>query len=216
MKRFFALCMLFGLLSAGGPVQASPVVVTPGEASSYLYFPAGVTAQGEAGTTSGLVGMIAAFYQPPAPEWLICDGRTIQAADYPDLVKHLSPGNPSASSAVLPDFRGYFLRGWDSMGGSSAGVDAGRAARTVQADENKGHSHAGATSVDGSHNHTWTMVYSFSGSGPVTLESGSVVGSYTETTSTNGAHSHTFTTSSSGGVESRPKNIAVIYAIRAK
>lgn len=117
MKRMSKTVIFLCLLITSSLAFAAPVVVTPGESSSYVYFPAGVTAQGGGGATSGLVGMIAAFYQEPSEEWLVCDGSTIQSADYPDLVKHLSPGNPTASSAALPDLRGYFLRGWDGMGG---------------------------------------------------------------------------------------------------
>ena len=196
MKRIFVLCLMLGALSTGSITSASPIVITPGEASSYLYFPTGVTAAGESGTTSGLVGMIAAFYQEPSSEWLVCDGSTIQSADYPELVKHLSPGNPSATSAVLPDFRGYFLRGWDSMGGTAAGVDAGRAMRTTQGDENKAHGHTVKL-----HNNSGS-----SNTNPAVLQVGAApIASIGE-----GA------TSSAGGLESRPKNISVIYAIRAK
>lgn len=230
-----SLCLFLALCISPLNVLAAPVVVTPGEASGYLYFPAGVTTTGEGGTTSGLVGMIAAFSKPPSDEWLICDGSTILAADYPDLVKHLR-GGPGHPDAQLPDYRGYFLRGWDGMGGTPAGVDAGRALNNVQGDENRAHSHtggvdptptgtAGTTNPDGVHSHTWTMAYSFGGSGGVTLESGSYQGSYTQTTTASGAHAHTFTLpshahaltiNSSGGVETRPKNVSVIYAIRAK
>ncbi len=49
--------------------------------------------------------------------WLLCDGRQIQRADYPDLVPLLAPGQtPPATSARLPSI--------PSLDGNSAGIPA--------------------------------------------------------------------------------------------
>ncbi len=62
------------------------------------------------------VGGIIAWPFPRDPRdsaaWLDCDGRAVQAADYPALVAVLA--GPSAASARLPDLRGVFLRGFGS------------------------------------------------------------------------------------------------------
>lgn len=47
VRRALWATLFLAFLSTGA--LAAPVVVTPGEASSYVYFPAGVTAQGSGG-----------------------------------------------------------------------------------------------------------------------------------------------------------------------
>lgn len=195
--------------------------------------------QSGGGATSGLVGMIAAFPAAPPDDWVVCDGSTIQAADYPELVRYLT-NNITATSAQLPDYRGYFLRGWDSMGVNGAAlVDGGRSLNSVQGDANKAHAHSGTTDMSaavsantsgaGGHSHTFQLLlYKGGGLGGdhevqpaadynqrALDKSTSAVGDHAHSV-TLPAHSHSFTTSSSGGVETRPKNISVIYAIRAK
>lgn len=59
--------------------------------------------------------------------WMACDGRTLEAAAYPELfaaLGYLYGG--SGRSFSLPDYRGYFLRGVDW----GAGKDPDAAART--------------------------------------------------------------------------------------
>lgn len=63
-----------------------------------------------------------------AAAWLDCDGRTIQATDYPGLVAVLS-GSATATRVRLPDLRGLFLRGHGSRthlqnNGENVGVTA--------------------------------------------------------------------------------------------
>lgn len=199
-----AVILPFLLCSLMGASFAAPVVVTPGEASSFLYFPAGVTATGSSGSTSGLVGMIAAFSATPSSDWLVCDGSTIQATDYPELVEHLR-GGPGFSSEVLPDYRGYFLRGWDSMGGSAAMVDAGRSLNSVQGDAIRnitGDFLGGGTNISPS------GAFFFRQMDRGNLSDGG------------GNREDMYGFDASRQVptadENRPKNISVIYAIRAK
>lgn len=49
-----------------------------------------------------------------ADRWLDCDGRQVQAADYPELVRVLS-GSASATSVTLPNYAGLFLRGFGAQ-----------------------------------------------------------------------------------------------------
>ena len=46
--------------------------------------------------------------------WLDCDGRTVQAEEYPELVRILSGGS-AATSVRVPNYGGLFLRGFGSQ-----------------------------------------------------------------------------------------------------
>ena len=50
--------------------------------------------------------------------WLLCDGRQINASDYPDLHAHLhiTPMTASPGQRFLPNLQGKFLRGADGTG----------------------------------------------------------------------------------------------------
>lgn len=72
------------------------------------------------------IGTILSFYGNSAPPgFLPAYGQVVNAATYPELVQFLNPGS---SSATLPDLRGEFLRGWDA----GRGVDQGRNVRSWQ------------------------------------------------------------------------------------
>lgn len=72
------------------------------------------------------IGTILSFFGNSAPPgYLPCYGQVVNAATYPELVTFLNAG---ASSATLPDLRGEFLRGWDA----GRGVDQGRNVRSWQ------------------------------------------------------------------------------------
>lgn len=237
MKRaLFVILALLWSLSA----TAAPVVVIPGDSASYMYFPEGSAApsSGPSNSTSEPVGFIGIFPKTPPSGWLPCDGSVIQAADYPDLVLFLT-GNPSATSAVLPDMRAAFLRGWDH----GRGVDSGRALKTIQAGQNLSHAHTAASvSTAGAHTHALSIggvgdhVHSLTGTqfvdkrydsnhmdrtGPSYLTNNpvtSVDGAHAHSISgisTAGAHTHAMSVGANGGTEARPRNVAVVFAMKA-
>lgn len=99
-------------------------------------------------------------------------------------------GYPELAKVVggtLPDLRGEFVRGWDN----GRGVDVGRALGSFQLDEFKAHSHSIPTEPDGS-----------GGSGSVA-------------TGPHGAVT-TKSTNTVGGDETRPRNVALMYIIKAE
>lgn len=128
------------------------------------------------------IGSIQAFYSNTIPVgYLLCDGSTFNATEYPDLYTFLG-------SNTLPDLRGYFLRG---LGGVDP--DIGRTLGSIQEDDLKSHNHIYLKTQD-------------------QLEAG-ILG-YAQ--DNNDGNLVSTNTSSTGGLETRPKNIAVNYIIKAK
>lgn len=147
------------------------------------------------------IGTIIAFYGSVAPYgYLPCSGQTVSSSTFPSLVSFLG----GTTSATIPDLRGEFLRGWDN----GRGVDVGRAVKTAQADMATDHWHAGLAV----------------GTGGTAPQTGSVVsGGITATTATIGSAvlpqiltSKVFGTSGNAfGTETRPRNVSVLYCIKA-
>lgn len=91
----------------------------------------------------------------------------------------------------LPDLRGTFIRGWDN----GRGFDQGRTLLSYQADELKAHSH---------------NLVNIAGSDGVP-DSGVTVG----TREGDGSNNTAYRTTTVGGSETRPKNIAFNYIVKA-
>lgn len=89
-------------------------------------------------------------------------------------------------SGTLPDLRGEFIRGWDN----GRGVDSGRAILSAQSEAIQAHSHTVSN-----------MGQFEQGSGQFTQGSGSDQGP--------------LSTDSFGGPETRPRNVAFMYIVRA-
>jgi phage-related tail fiber protein len=145
------------------------------------------------------VGSIVAFpVDAPPPGFLELDNSVKSSATYPDLSAYLggkfNKGDEGTGNFRLPETRGEFLRGWDH----GRGVDAGRGLGSWQADDNK------------SHAHTVTRMQAFAnatGSNPSAV----VVDNGNTGVITNFAAGF----NSSGGAEARPRNIAVMWCIKA-
>jgi phage-related tail fiber protein len=145
------------------------------------------------------VGSIVAFpVDSPPPGFLELDNSVKSSATYPDLSAYLgskfNKGDEGVGNFRLPEARGEFLRGWDH----GRGVDAGRGLGSWQADDNKAHAH------------TVTRMQAFAnatGSNPSAV----VVDNGNTAVMTNFAAGF----NSSGGAEARPRNIAVMWCIKA-
>lgn len=124
---------------------------------------------------------------PPAG-WLKCNGAAFDKTKYPKLAAVYPLG-------LLPDLRGEFIRGWDD----GRGVDNGRVIYTVQDHLIIAHTHISPTS-DGS-----------------AINSGlyEVPGHSSNNSFAGYDYSPPVPTSSTGGTETRPRNIAFNYIVRA-
>lgn len=117
-------------------------------------------------------GMIAPFPMATVPTgWLKCNGAAVSRTTYAALFALLGTtygAGDGSTTFNLPDYRGYFMRGWDD----SRGIDSGRALGTTQTDDVTPHTHglgtvAATAASGGAHTHT-----------------------VTGTTNTTGAHTH--------------------------
>lgn len=132
----------------------------------------------------------------PNSYWLRCNGQAVSRAEYPRLFAYLGEayGNGDGSTTFnLPDYRGYVKRDTDD----GAGVDPDRGSRTNRGDGTTG-DNVGTKQQDElkAHNHTFPSNTSSGGSNTVNTKLNSTTDSPT-------------TTASTGGNETRMKNINV-------
>ena len=189
------------------------------EKLTYLALGDGLSTGGGTITADGgLVGMIVAYANASIPTgWLECNGQAIPA-QYTDLIALI--GNN------VPDLRGEFIRGFDN----GRGVDSGRTLKSTQGDAFESHNHSAtansSSSVSGdTHNHSITarklalnQVLSgnfilcdnnYSNVNPQTKNTGNRNPATAVTTNT------TVNIGNQGGTETRPRNVALIYIIKA-
>lgn len=146
------------------------------------------------GDATGLaVGMIAAFPSATVPVgWFECDGAAKSRTDYLALFGLIGTsygvGNGS-SSFNLPDLRGEFIRGWIHGRDGVSGESSTRAIATLEADALKAHTH----SIKG------VSTGALTGTGYVT---------------SNGSGESSVQTGSTGDLETRPRNVAMMYCIK--
>lgn len=149
-------------------------------------------------TSSGVpTGSIIVFPVNNAPEgWLQCNGDIVpngigtvqgRTANFSALYALL--GSIHGAAGQLPDLRGYFVRGaGTNIDGTTSGTFG-----TKQADDLKSHTHSynDSTSTD-----------------PIRFGFGSAA------EAVRSPYDNTRTTASTGGTETRPKNIAMLYCIK--
>jgi hypothetical protein len=135
-------------------------------------------------------GAVMAFAMNSAPAgWLAADGSNVNRTTYAALFTAIGTtygAGDGSTTFALPDLRGYFVRGSGTNSDSTAAGTFG----TKQADDLKSHTHSGSFLLS---------------SGPLNLGGTGAsilapltVGSVTDT----------------GGAETRPKNIAMLYCIK--
>ena len=125
----------------------------------------------------------------PPNGWLECNGAAVNRTTYAALFTVLGTtfgAGDGSTTFNLPDLRGEFVRGWDH----GRGVDAGRELGTGQVDEIKSHDHA-------------SPLTSWGSSGPKVVTAGSFE-----------YFSPPYRTGFTGGPETRPRNVALMYIIK--
>jgi len=125
--------------------------------------------------------------------WLECNGQS--TSGYAALA--------AVVGSNVPDLRGEFVRGFDN----GRGIDAGRNLLSAQGEEFKSHTH-----IQNAHKHSLpspvAQYYGFADSAagaPLPRVSGQAVFDTVEATATN---------QNTGGSETRPRNVALMYIIR--
>ncbi|HIA6517626.1 TPA: phage tail protein [Escherichia coli] len=138
----------------------------------------------------------------PPTGWLKCNGAAFSAEEYPKLAK-VYPTNK------LPDLRGEFIRGWDD----GRGIDAGRALLSLQAGMLEKHRHMVVANDGYDSKEEWKLAAIFrkaytQGRGLDAADAGGTL-IPSPTLHTRGSIGNT------GGSETRPRNIAFNYIVRA-
>ena len=123
----------------------------------------------------------------PPTGWLKCNGAAFSAEEYPELAKAY-PTNK------LPDLRGEFIRGWDD----GRGVDSSRGLLTSQ------------DHLFASHEHWFDQYYALKSFDPTGGRFVVTADAFGELITAN-----SISTVSVGGSETRPRNVAFNYIVRA-
>ncbi|KUG70681.1 phage tail protein [Escherichia coli] len=123
----------------------------------------------------------------PPTGWLKCNGAAFSAEEYPELAKAY-PTNK------LPDLRGEFIRGWDD----GRGVDSSRGLLTSQ------------DHLFASHGHWFDQYYALKSFDPTGGRFVVTADAFGELITAN-----SISTVSVGGSETRPRNVAFNYIVRA-
>ncbi len=150
---------------------------------------------------AGVVVPFAAFAAPTG--WLECDGSAVSRTVFATLFAVLGEayGNGDGSTTFnLPDYRGEFLRGFDN----TAGNDPNAGSRTDRGDGTTG-DEVGTKQLDEFESHTHSNVG---------FNNFLFVGAYPGFTGSGDAYSQ-IPSGASGGSETRPRNVNVMYIIFA-
>ncbi|ABA72886.1 phage tail protein [Pseudomonas fluorescens] len=158
------------------------------------------------------VGAVMAFPTGIVPPgFLELNGSVQNTSTYPDLAAYLgttyNKGDEGAGNFRLPESRGEFLRGWDH----GRGVDAGRGIGTNQGQSMVDHYHTVLTADAGGvlNPIAGNLVGSFTNLAPISKPAGAGVLGATLTSSIHGPAAE------KGGTETRPRNLAVMWCIKA-
>jgi microcystin-dependent protein len=160
---------------------------------------------------AGPIGHVAAYAGNVVPlGYLECNGAAVSRTTYVNLFGVcgiLYGAGDSTTTFNLPDLRGYFVRGWDD----SAGVDVGRVLGSTQADLVGPITDPGHTHTDAGHTHTADQPFA----GSTAAAGGGDYGQGSNRATGSGiADIQSSVTGITGGAETRPKNVAMMYIIK--
>jgi len=202
LKRDGTAAMLAALNMGSQKITSLAAGTAAGDAVRLDQLPAAATtavlglvtlAQVELAVASGIVTAYAGATVPT--NWLECNGAAISRTTYAALfaaIGVLWGVGDGSTTFNLPDMRGEFLRGWDN----GRGVDSGRAFASSQTDDIKAHTHTLDNLIKAT----------------TTINAGG--GSEHNTNDATDAAQRITISGSTGGTETRPKNIAMMYIIK--
>ena len=154
----------------------------------------------DANATQYLVGQVCHFAQTTAPSgFILCDGSAISRTTYSLLFAEISTNygvGDGSTTFNLPNLLGEFIRGWDNAEGN----DPDAASRTDRGDGTTGDV-VGAKQTHNIDAHTHDATTQQEGTGGAGFCPGS------------GAGASDITTQSTGGNETRPRNVGLLPAI---
>ena len=160
--------------------------------------------------SSTFVGMLADFPSAVLKDgWLKCNGAAVSRITYAALFAYLGTAYGAGDGVTtfnLPDYRGEFRRTWDD----GRGIDTGRVIGSTQDGQNQSHRHfafSNSPTLDPASNPLTASSYA-SKIGATGGESNYNIAGSTTIDSAVGL------TSSSGGAETRPRNMAVMTCIK--
>lgn len=151
----------------------------------------------------GMTGAVLSFAMVTAPTgWLACDGAAVSRTTYAALFTAIGTtygAGDGSTTFNLPDLRGEFVRGWDN----GAGNDPDAASRTDRGDGTTG-DNVGTKQTDEfeSHSHVQNGWGNGTGTGTFNASTGE------------GTNRNVQSTDATGGNETRPRNIALLYCIK--
>ncbi|EGJ51835.1 phage tail protein [Desulfocurvibacter africanus] len=137
-------------------------------------------------------GTVAFFARSSSPEgWLKCNGAAVGRATYAGLFAAIGTSfgvGDGSTTFKLPDLRGEFVRGWDD----GRGADSGRVFGSAQADAFRAHNHN-------------PQIYAHWEGGP---------GGWSLDRDNQSSNWQGISSSTVGGVETRPRNMALLACIK--
>lgn len=157
------------------------------------------------GSPTGQIIILGASSPPTG--FLECNGAAISRSTYSALFGAVSTAfgvGDGSTTFNIPDFRGYFPRGWDH----GRGIDSGRTFGSAQSDAYGSHNHP-ISDPNHSHSTDLTLTGGYVGGGAHSWQAGGQLA-----TSGTSSEATGITVSSSGGTETRPKNLAILFGIK--
>ncbi|MFJ2684110.1 phage tail protein [Pseudomonas sp. NPDC087342] len=160
------------------------------------------------------VGTIIAFpVDTPPPGFLELDNSVKSSATYPDLSAYLAgkynKGDEGVGNFRLPESRGEFLRGWDH----GRGVDIGRDIGTLQGEAFKAHNHRYFDSNPATIDPAGAWQAGTINGAPAIISSGAFLSGVDGGLAMQMVNAGN--TVNTGGSETRPRNLAVMWCIKA-
>lgn len=160
------------------------------------------------------LGAIVAFSGSTPPlGFLELDNSVKSIAAYPDLSAYLAgkynKGDEGVGNFRLPESRGEFLRGWDH----GRGVDAGRDIGTFQGEAFKAHNHRYFDNTAATFDPAGVWQGGNINGAPASISAGAFLSGVDSGTTMQLVNAGN--TVNTGGTETRPRNLAVMWCIKA-